>query len=402
MSEYGRLRDSEYFRIVIDLVERYNELDARIRELEDEYNSLVYERNLRFENIRRREPEIRAEVSRINSELNRIYNRFTRGLKIEKPPRRDVDARISQLKRLMRAWVAYAYRASNRGISPVNVGWRSRSFRRELIYARREASKKYHKRVFKPEEWSKYRIPSLVYEKYFGEKGIVTELLLKRNGLLSELHDLYRKYNEIREEIAGIEDELSRLYKNKNDIVDELENFRFDIFRVKIRLYNIPKRESGESPTGMFQGFYDVIAVMNDNWGEVIQDWWFFNMCIGTASTHMVLSFNEPMAGFGAIEYVLGHTGSADGLESVRPSIRNLILGYADISPVRLETIPDHPVRCERIMLLKKGEIEYDKQFRPELVVESDLENEVPNARAEIETLRDTVENILVKEGRIE
>jgi len=403
VAEYGRLRDSEYFRTIIDYVEEYFRIREELDDLLLEKQSVLEERNLITEEIASREEEYRTRIREIDNELNRIYNRFTRGLKITKPPKNRLDERLNQLKRLLRAWVAYAYRAARKGKEPTKVNWRSRAFYRELLSAAREARKKYGKRRLTPEDWVRYRIPSIVYYKYFGSEGRVTVLLNEKREIISSLNELLSRRTEILGRLNILENRERELRSRIKDIVESLIRLRFNIYRVKLRYYNIPKHESDASPTGMFQGFYDVIAVINEEFGEVIQDWWFFNEETTIAGLHMLQSFNMPLDAFDEIDYVFGHEARIDGLEELTPELRKLILGYADIAPEKLDTIPDKPIRLERLMVIKnKKDIDYNKPFIPELIVESDIDRDIPEARAEIETLRDTVEEIIERETREE
>ncbi len=59
------------------------------------------------------------------------------------------------------------------------------------------------------------------------------------------------------------------------------------LFRVKIRLYN-EERTRDETPSGMFQGFFDIDAIINPKNGEVEWEWWLTKEEITIAKYHMI------------------------------------------------------------------------------------------------------------------
>ena len=59
------------------------------------------------------------------------------------------------------------------------------------------------------------------------------------------------------------------------------------LYRIKIRLYNEIEGPHG-SPKGMFQGWFDIDAILDPRTGMVKWDWWLTVLEIGMAKTHMV------------------------------------------------------------------------------------------------------------------
>jgi len=59
------------------------------------------------------------------------------------------------------------------------------------------------------------------------------------------------------------------------------------LYRIKIRLYNEIEGPKG-SPVGMFQGWFDIDAILDPTTGLVKWDWWLTALEIRIAKTHMV------------------------------------------------------------------------------------------------------------------
>ncbi len=64
-----------------------------------------------------------------------------------------------------------------------------------------------------------------------------------------------------------------------------IEELPAKLYRIKIRLYNMERRPT---PTGMFQGFYDIDALIHPETGLVNWDWWLTEQEIAIAKYHFV------------------------------------------------------------------------------------------------------------------
>jgi len=101
-------------------------------------------------------------------------------------------------------------------------------------------------------------------------------LLLRLTWLREELFFWREQVRALRREVAAEEARLER----KRAALPKL-------YRIKIRLYNEITGPKG-SPVGMFQGWFDIDAILDPTTGMVKWDWWLTALEIRIAKTHMV------------------------------------------------------------------------------------------------------------------
>jgi len=108
------------------------------------------------------------------------------------------------------------------------------------------------------------------------ELQVKEEPFIPRYTKLREELDYWREQRrEIRRDIA---EEEARLDKKKAVL---------PLYRVKVRLYNEIEGPEG-SPTGMFQAWFDIDAILNPKTRLVRWDWWLTALELRQAQTHMI------------------------------------------------------------------------------------------------------------------
>jgi len=189
----------------------------------------------------------------------------------------------------------------------------------------------------------------------------------ERTAIISEIRRL-------REEIARLEAEIARKV-----VVPVLH-------RVKIRLYN--EEITSLTPTGTFQGFYDIDAILDLKTGLPKWDWWLTDREIRIAKRDMWSEFNSPRSWEPIEGTLLAYMEERKGIAHATPeyvdetpvfkpryplgapvpeefrgkfTIEDLIVGLSSVKP-RPITEPEGVFK-ERIMVIKEDEINYYKEI---------------------------------------
>jgi len=111
---------------------------------------------------------------------------------------------------------------------------------------------------------------------------------LRRNQIIEEalierLRDLERDLKNLRATLSKLDEEIdseeARLERKKAALPK--------LYRIKIRLYNEITGPKG-SPVGMFQGWFDIDAILDPTTEMVKWEWWLTALEIRIAKTHMV------------------------------------------------------------------------------------------------------------------
>lgn len=153
------------------------------------------------------------------------------------------------------------------------------------------------------------------------------------------------------------------------------------LYRIKIRLYNEVQRRD-ETPTGMFQGFFDIDAIINPSTGEVEWEWWLTQQEIRIAKYHMVgyfkgmakwsdpedllLSYFDNEKGIPGKDKTAEYKRTKQGVpyaknvpsdfihKAERMTVRDLVLGESSKEPEPNPTpkAENMGVYCERFMII--------------------------------------------------
>jgi len=96
--------------------------------------------------------------------------------------------------------------------------------------------------------------------------------MLSGENMASTIQSIYGTQGYLAKLIAEIEEEIE-------DVLPQLS-------RIKVRLYNMAR--TGRTPQGMFQGFFEIDALVDPITGEVDWSWWLTQEQLQEAKYHMV------------------------------------------------------------------------------------------------------------------
>jgi len=158
------------------------------------------------------------------------------------------------------------------------------------------------------------------------------------------------------------------------------------LYRVKIRLYN--EEITPESPTGMFQGWFDIDAILDPKTGLPKWDWWLTDREIRIAKRDMWAEFNAPPSWQPIEGTLLAYMEERKGIAHATPeyvdetpvfkpryplgapvpeefrgkfTIEDLIVGLSSVKPT--PTTEPEGVFKQKIMVIKEDEINYYKEI---------------------------------------
>lgn len=175
------------------------------------------------------------------------------------------------------------------------------------------------------------------------------------------------------------------------------------LYRVKIRLYNDVM--SVETPTGQFQGWFDVDAPLAAG-GFPNLEHWLTEKEIRVAKAEMVERFNNPLAWRTVQGTLTAYLTDEKGIpyagtpatapkypkEQIPPdeykygiTVSQLVTGISNITPVPVETIDKEHlgVLIQRLMVIKENEINYDSRYIGDWVYRLSPE-EIERIRSEV------------------
>jgi hypothetical protein len=158
------------------------------------------------------------------------------------------------------------------------------------------------------------------------------------------------------------------------------------LHRIKIRLYN--EEISPDSPTGQFQGWFDIDAIMDPKTGMPKWDWWLTDREIRVAKRDMWAEFNAPESWKPIEGTLLAYMEERKGIAPATPekidetpvfrprypkykpipeelkgkfTIEDLIVGLSSVAPTPV-TEPEGVFK-QKIMVIKEDEINYYREI---------------------------------------
>jgi len=184
----------------------------------------------------------------------------------------------------------------------------------------------------------------------------IEKIAVERKYHLSRMRDLRKTLAELK---ASIERERARIRRKE---IPPPPPKRI-LYRIKIRLYNMERRPT---PTGMFQGFFDIDALIDPETGLVDWEFWLTKDEVNMAKYHFVGYF-KGMAKWSATDQIsLAYFDEPEGIREAEQTARYKRTGLG--IPYAKNVPPEFIAKAEGLTVgeLIIGESSVDPEPNPE------------------------------------